>query len=81
MSRSDDAQEQEQEVVERLQQHMKVLDDAFEPTSIPSLGALEAQVRAHGSFRTHADVDVSLGYGDYGASQDFPRRSLYIGLS
>jgi len=43
MGRSDD--EQEQEVVERLQQHMRVLDDAFEPANIPSLGSLEAQVR------------------------------------
>ncbi len=49
MSRSDDAQEQE--VVERLQQHMKVLDDAFEPTSIPSVGALEAQVRERRQIR------------------------------
>lgn len=37
--------------------------------------------RAHGFFRTHADVDVSLGYGDYGESPDFPRRLLYTGLS
>ncbi|MBY0116405.1 YxlC family protein [Paenibacillus xylanexedens] len=53
MSRSDDAQEQE--VVERLQQHMKVLDDAFEPTSIPSLGSLEAQVRERKQIRRRAN--------------------------
>uniref|UniRef100_UPI0028E912D9 DUF5345 family protein n=1 Tax=Paenibacillus xylanexedens TaxID=528191 RepID=UPI0028E912D9 len=53
MSRSDDAQEQE--VVERLQQHMKVLDDVFEPTSIPSLDALEAQVRERRQSRRRAN--------------------------
>ncbi|MCP1423023.1 hypothetical protein J3D43_001539 [Paenibacillus xylanexedens] len=53
MSRSDDAQEQE--VVERLQQHMKVLDGACEPTSIPSLGALEAQVRERRQIRRRAN--------------------------
>ncbi|WFR64627.1 YxlC family protein [Paenibacillus amylolyticus] len=49
MSRSDD--EQEQDVVERLQQHMRVLDDAFEPANIPSLGSLEAQVRERRQIR------------------------------
>ncbi|WP_458463606.1 YxlC family protein [Paenibacillus sp.] len=53
MGRSDN--EQEQEVVERLQQHMKVLDDAFEPTSIPSLGSLEAQVRERRQIRRRSN--------------------------
>jgi len=53
MGRSDD--DQDQEVVEQLQQHMKVLDDAFEPTSIPSLGSLEAQVRERRQIRRRSN--------------------------
>ncbi|MFS0873463.1 DUF5345 family protein [Paenibacillus xylanilyticus] len=43
MSRTDE--QDEQELLIRLQQQMKVLDDAYEPVSIPSLASLEVQVR------------------------------------
>ncbi|MET3939975.1 anti-sigma-K factor RskA [Paenibacillus sp. PvP094] len=43
MSRTDE--QDEQELLERLQQQMKVLDDAYEPVSVPSLASLEVQVR------------------------------------
>lgn len=53
MGRSDD--EQEQEIVQRLQQQMKMLDDAYEPASIPSLGFLEAQVKERRRIRRRAN--------------------------
>ncbi|WP_440112623.1 YxlC family protein [Paenibacillus sp. QZ-Y1] len=53
MNRSDE--QDEQEIVARIQQQMNVLDDAYEPVSIPSLASLESQVREQRRMKRRAN--------------------------
>lgn len=54
MSRPNDISEQE--VVQRLQQSMKALDDVCEPADIPSLAALESRVREQRRAKRRANI-------------------------
>ncbi|CAI6084707.1 hypothetical protein PAECIP112173_04378 [Paenibacillus sp. JJ-100] len=54
MSRSNETSEQE--VVSRLQQSMKALDDVCEPAEIPSLASLESRVREHRRIKRRAHL-------------------------
>lgn len=53
MNRSEE--QAEREMLERLNQQMKVLDEAYEPMNIPSIASLEAQARERRQSRRRAD--------------------------
>ncbi|WP_145051605.1 YxlC family protein [Paenibacillus xylanexedens] len=53
MNRSDE--QAQREMLERLNQQMKVLDEAYEPVNIPSLASLEAQVKERRQSKRRAD--------------------------
>ena len=55
MSMSRSEEQDEQEIVMRIQQQMRVLDDAYEPANIPSLATIEAQVKERRQMRRRAN--------------------------
>ncbi|KAA8786091.1 hypothetical protein ABIE27_005640 [Paenibacillus sp. 4624] len=54
MSRSNESQDQE--IVRRLQQSMRALDDVCEPADIPSLATLESRVREQRRIKRRANL-------------------------
>ncbi|MDT0125921.1 YxlC family protein [Paenibacillus sp. RRE4] len=54
MSRLNESQDKE--IVQRLQQSMKALDDVCEPADIPSLATLESRVREQRRIKRRANL-------------------------
>lgn len=52
---SGSSEKEELELVQQLQQQLKILDDAYEPTNIPSIASLAAQVKERRQMRQRAN--------------------------
>ncbi|MCZ1264573.1 hypothetical protein SAMN04487896_5477 [Paenibacillus sp. ov031] len=85
MSRSEE--QDEQEILKRMQQQMRVLDDAYEPVNIPSLASIEAQVKERKQMRRRANrIEmiffwiVGLFIIAFGALLFHSAPALYLGI-
>jgi hypothetical protein len=87
MSMSRSEEQDEQEILARMQQQMKVLDDAYEPVNIPSLASLEAKVKERRQLRRRANrIElimfwiVGLFIVAFGALLLHSAPALYLGI-